>query len=225
MHLPLYFKKYDPETERYGVATAIRFCFPFKPVDPLQSCGVDSISLDDNNHTIDITSSSSSASSSASSSVSILSKGHIEDLVRKSTIDTKNGVTVECHEKKIFSDIYDNNEDQHKSEIKNKQERKEKKAAELRAFKTIELLLLEMYFIIKESFSRTNLQNSCEKDTNDIINEEVNKSCDNDNSDDNSKSIFSDIMKKATIGRRQMDITVSDIKMDDLYSLLKTSER
>ena len=216
MHLPLYFKKYDPETERYGVATAIRFCFPLKPVDPLQSCGVDVISLDEGND-IDIVSSSSSAS--------ISSKGHIEDLVRKSSIDTKNSVIVECHEKKIFSNMYDNNEDQYKSEIKNKQEKKEKKAAELRAFKTIELLLLEMYFIIKESFSRTNLQNALEKDTNNIINQEVNKSCDDDNSDDNSKSIFSDIMKKATMGRRQMDVTVSDIKMDDLYSLLKTSER
>ena len=106
-----------------------------------------------------------------------------------------------------------------------KQAKKDKEIAELRAFKTIELLLLEMYFVIKESFARTNFQNAVEKNTGLGINHAVTESHYNDDDDSahNSKSIFSDIMKKATMGRRQ--VIVEDIKMDDLYSLLKASER
>ena len=82
-----------------------------------------------------------------------------------------------------------------------------------------------MYFVIKESFARTNFQNAVEKNTDLGINHSVTESHDNDDDDSahNSKSIFSDIMKKATMGRRQ--VIVEDIKMDDLYSLLKASER
>ena len=83
MHLPLYFKKFDPVTERYGVATAIRFCFPSKSVDTFHSSTVDKNPLDDDNDANDIASSSSS-----SSSASILSKFHIEEAVRKSPSST-----------------------------------------------------------------------------------------------------------------------------------------
>ena len=221
MHLPLYFKKFDPETERYGVATAIRFCFPSKSVDTFHSSAVDKNPLDDDN---DANDTASSSSSSSSSSASILSKFHIEEAVRKSP-STMNSVTVECNEKKNFNDIHDEDGDHSMSDKNRKQAKKEKEIAELRAFKTIELLLLEMYFVIKESFARTNFQNAVEKKTDLGINHAVTESHDNDDDDSahNSKSIFSDIMKKATMGRRQ--VIVEDIKMDDLYSLLKASER
>lgn len=213
-HLPLFFHKYNTETERYGVPPKIRFCFPSDPfgtIDTVEDRIKSTSSSNDNNDhssTIPFSNSTSNPSGISSSSSSGAYKvGH--------------NIIVECLEKRNINDIENENILDEKNGNDHVLVKKEKREAELRAFKTVELLLLGMYFIIKESFARTN----SEKLSDNYGSTYSNRTNYYLNENESSNSIFSDIIRQAKIEHDQKNSTVIDLKMADLFFLLRSSER
>ena len=232
-HLPLFFQKYNEETERYGVPAKIRFCFPSEAMNLINDSGSKSpgSAANDFNATSDTISSDLSGIKDPSSSP--LTAQYV---VRKSLLDI---ATENMENKKI-----DNSGDSIAQEIERKESEKIAKEAELRAFQSIELILLEMYFLMKESFARTNSQ-PCSPISHRINLSDSNSSNSSSssgafdtnsyrtNSNSSSNSTFSDIVHGAqnknaqshALEHGQTDISASDLRMSDLLCLLKASSR